>query len=326
MKRIKTWLGQLALAGLLVSAGLQAVAQGYPARPVKITIPYAAGGAVDIMGRVLAKELGELNRQAYIVDNKGGAGGAIATAEVAHAPPDGYQILLGATGQLSIIPAAYTSNIGYDPIKDFVPISLIATTPYVLVVNPALPVKSVAELIAYAKAHPGALNFASAGTGGPDHLAGELFRGMTGISAQHVPYKGSGPALNDVMSGQVQYEFVSPLPAMPMVEAGKLRLLAVTSKDRSPALPDVPAVAETVPGFEVTPWYGVFLPAGASKELVAKVYDDIRTVMAREQVQRALSSRGLQPTTNTPEEFAAFVRTEGEKWSNIVKNAGVKIE
>jgi tripartite-type tricarboxylate transporter receptor subunit TctC len=321
-KRFLRW----SLAGAALLLGVQALAQTYPSRPVKLLIPYAAGGAVDIMGRVIAKELGELNGQAYVVDNKGGAGGAIAAAEVAHAPPDGYEILIGATGPNSIAPAVYGDKVGFDPIKDLIPVSLIATTPYVLVTNNALPVKSVAELIAHAKAEPGKLNYASAGTGGPDHLAGELFKRMAGISATHVPYKGSGPALSDLMAGQVQYEFVSPLPAMPLVEAGKLRLLAVTSKERSKALPNVPAVSETVPGFEVAPWYGFFVPARTPPAIVARISADVRKVIARDEVQQALRKRGLDPVTNTPQEFGAFVRADLTKWAKIVKDAGVKAD
>ena len=326
MKQIKAWAARLGLAGAVFCLSIQAFAQGYPNRPVKLLIPYAAGGAVDIMGRIIAKELGELNNQAYVVENKGGAGGAIAAAEVAHAPPDGYEILIGATGQISIAPAVYGTSVGFNPTKDLVPISLIATTPYVLVTNTALPVKSVAELIAYAKSKPGKMNYASAGTGGPDHLAGELFQSMAGLSVQHVPYKGSGPALNDVMAGQVQYQFVSPLPAMPLVESGKLRLLAVTTKDRSHAMPDVPTVAESVPGFEVAPWYGLFVPTGTPPAIIAKISADIRNVIARDAVQEALRKRGLDPVTNTPQEFAAFLQSDVAKWAQVVKDAGVKVE
>ena len=322
-RRLLCW--SLAVTGLLLT-GAQALAQTYPNRSVKLVIPYAAGGAVDIMGRVIAKEMSELNGQAYVVDNQGGAGGAIAAALVAHAPADGYEILIGATGPNSIAPAVYGSKVGFDPLKDLIPISLIATTPYVLVTNNALPVASVADLIARAKAEPGRLNYASAGTGGPDHLAGELFTSMANISATHVPYKGSGPALTDLMAGQVQYEFVSPLPAMPLVEAGKLRLLAVTSKERSPALPNVPTIAETVPGFEVAPWYGFFVPARTPPAIVARISADVRKVIAKDEVQQALRKRGLDPVTDTPEEFAAFVRADLVKWSKIVKDAGVKAD
>lgn len=317
--RIAFLLAALTLTG-------QAGAQAYPSRPVKLMVPYAAGGAVDMMGRLIAKEMTALNGQPYVVENKGGAGGAIAAAEVAHAQPDGYTILIGATGPNVIAPAVYGATVGFDPLKDLLPISLIATTPYVLVTNNSLPVKTVPELIAYAKAQAGKMNFASAGTGGPDHLAGELFKQMAGLSVVHVPYKGAGPALTDLMAGQVQFSFVSPLPSMPLVEAGKLRLLAVTGKERSPAMPSVPAVAETVPGFEVAPWYGFFVPAGTPPAVVAKISADVRKVIASDEVQQALRKRGIDPVTNSPQEFSAFVRADLAKWTKIVKDAGVKPE
>lgn len=317
------WIGSgLAIAALLLAG--QVMAQAYPSRPVKFLVPYAAGGAVDIMGRLIAKEMTLLNGQAYVVENKGGAGGAIAAAEVAHAAPDGYTILIGATGPNVIAPAVYGAGVGFDPLKDLTAVSLIATTPYVLVTNLSVPVKTVPELIAYAKAQGGKLNYASSGNGGPDHLAGELFKLMTGVSAQHVPYKGSGPALTDLMAGQVQYTFVSPLPSMPLVDAGKLRLLAVTGRERSSAMPSVPAVSESVPGFEVAPWYGFFVPAGTPVAVVAKIAADAQKVIASDEVQQALRKRGLDPATNTPAEFAAFVRTDLAKWAKIVKDAGVK--
>ncbi len=317
--RVASLLAALALAG-------QAFAQApaYPAKPVKLLVPYAAGGAVDMMGRLFAKELNTMNGQTYLVENKGGAGGAIAAAEVAHATPDGYTILFGASGPNVIAPAVYGAKVGFDPLKDLIPVVLVATTPYVLVVNNALPVKTVPELIAHAKTQGGKLNFASAGTGGPDHLAGELFNQMAGITAVHVPYKGAGPALIDLVAGQVQFTFVSPLPSMPLVEAGKLRLLAVTGKDRAPAMPNVPAVSESVPGFEVAPWYGFFVPANTPPAVVARIAGDVRKVIASDEVQQALKKRGIDPATAASPEFAGLVRSDLVKWAKIVKDAGVK--
>jgi tripartite-type tricarboxylate transporter receptor subunit TctC len=316
-------IGLATVAGAALGSG-PAFAQSYPNKVVKLLVPYAPGGAVDIMARLMAKELATLNGQPYVVDNKGGAGGAIAAAEVAHSAPDGYTILVGATGPNAIVPALYGSRARFDPLKDLIPVSLVATTPYVLVVNPALPVKSVAELIAYAKTQSGKLNFSSAGTGGPDHLAGELFKQLTGVQATHVAYKGSGPSLSDLVAGQVQYSFVSPLPAMPLVEAGKLRLLAVTGRQRSAAMPSVPTVAETVPGFEVTPWYGFFVPAGTPQAIVAKIAADAAKVVANPDVQNALRQRGLDPQTNSPAEFDALLRKEIPKWTGLIKDAGLK--
>lgn len=316
-------------AGLAVCAlalAPQAFAQAYPSKVVKLMVPYAPGGAVDMMGRLIAKEMSAMNGQPYVVENKGGAGGGIAVAEVARSAPDGYTILIGATGPNVIVPAVYGAAAGFDPIKDLVPISLLATTPYVLVSNPTLPVKNVAELIAYAKAQSGKVNYSSAGSGGPDHLAGELFKQLTGLDVVHVPYKGAGPSLVDLMAGQVQYTFVSPLPAMPLVESGKLRLLAVTGRQRAPAMPSIPTVAETVPGFEIAPWYGFFVSAGTPPAIVNKILADVRKVVATDEVQQALKKRGIDPQTSSPSEFSAFVRADLAKWSRIVKDANVKPE
>ena len=316
-------------AGLAVCAlalAPQAFAQAYPSKVVKLMVPYAPGGAVDMMGRLIAKEMSAMNGQPYVVENKGGAGGGIAVAEVARSAPDGYTILIGATGPNVIVPAVYGAAAGFDPIKDLVPISLLATTPYVLVANPTLPVKNVAELIAYAKAQSGKVNYSSAGSGGPDHLAGELFKQLTGLDVVHVPYKGAGPSLVDLMAGQVQYTFVSPLPAMPLVESGKLRLLAVTGRQRAPAMPSIPTVAETVPGFEIAPWYGFFVSAGTPPAVVNKILADVRKVVATDEVQQALKKRGIDPQTSSPLEFSALVRADLAKWAKIVKDANVKPE
>lgn len=312
----------LAVASLPVTRAF-AQSEDYPNRAIRFVVPYAAGGAVDIMARAIARDLTMAVGQSVVVDNKGGAGGAIAAREVAHATPDGYTVLVGAAGPNAIAPAVQ-SNVGFDPIRDFSPVSLIATSPYVLVIDPALPVKTVPELIAYARAKPGQLNFASSGTGGPDHLAGELFAQMTGIAATHIPYKGGALALADLAAGRVQWEFISPLPAMPMVEAGKLRLIAVTSATRVSVMPAVPTVAESVPGFEVTPWYGLFLPGGARAAIVQRLNVELHRVMASDELRRVFVSRGLEPRTSTSDEFASFVRQEFERWTGIVRKAGIK--
>ncbi len=325
MKKVPTILGAVA-AALTLLGTTPTLAQDYPSRPIRLVIPYATGGAVDIMGRAIAKELTEIAGQPVVVENKGGAGGALAAVDVAQSKPDGHTIFFGATGPLAIVPFVQ-SKVGFDPIKDFAPVSLVATTPYVLVVNNDLPVKSVADLIALAKSKPGALNFASAGTGGPDHLAGELFKQSAGLQVQHVPYKGAGPALTDLVAGQVQFEFVSPLPAMPLVESRKLKLLAVTTPKRSAAIPDTPTVAESgLPGFDVTPWYGFLLPAGASPEVVKRVHADLVKVMSRDTIRESFTKRGLDPVTNTPEQFGAFIKAEVDKWGKVVRDAGVKAD
>lgn len=314
----------LSAAALLALPALQASAQQYPAKPVKILVPYAPGGAVDIFARLMAKELSALNGQPYVVENKGGAGGAIAAAEVARSAPDGYTLLLGATGPNAIVPAVYGSAAGFDPVKDLAPVTLLASMPYVLVVNPKLPVQGVGDLVAYARANAGRLNYASSGNGGPDHLAGELFKQLAHVDVVHVPYKGSGPGLADLAGGQVQYLFTSPLVAMPLVEAGKVRVLGMTGSKRSPAMPDVPAIAEVLPGYELSSWYGFFTPAGASPAVIAKINADTRKVFASEDFREGLKKRGVNVQASTPEEFGTYVRAELAKWSKVVKDGAIK--
>lgn len=316
----------LLAGGLLSLCGVAAAQADYPSRPIRMVIPYAVGGAVDIMGRAIAKELTTLYGQSVIVENKGGAGGALAAVDVARAPADGYTLFFGATGPLAIVPVVQ-SKVAFDPIKDFTPVTLVATTPYVLVVNNNLPVKTVADLIALARSKPGTLNFASAGTGGPDHLAGELFKLSANLQMQHVPYKGAGPALADVVAGQVQMEFVSPLPAMPLVEAGRLRLIAVTTPQRSAALPQTPTVAESgLPGYDVTPWYGFLVRSGTPPALVRRIHGDLLKVMAKDDLRDSLKKRGLDPRTTTPEEFSVFLAAEVAKWGKVVRDANVQAE
>ena len=314
----------LSAAALLASSATQAWAQQYPARPVKILVPYAPGGAVDIFARLMAKELATLNGQAYVVENKGGAGGAIAAAEVARAASDGYTVLLGATGPNAIVPAVYGPAAGFDPVRDLVPVTLLASMPYVLVANPSLPVQGVGDLIAHAKANVGRLNYASSGNGGPDHLAGELFKQLAGVDVVHVPYKGSGPALADLAGGQVQYLFTSPLVAMPLVESGRVRVLGMTGRRRSPSMSGVPAIAEVLPGYELSSWYGFFVPAGAPAAVVAKINADTRTVFASDEFRESLKKRGVEVQASTPEEFGSYVRAELAKWSKVVKDAAIK--
>ncbi len=316
----------LLATALLALSGLAGAQADYPSKPIRMVIPYAVGGAVDIMGRAIAKELSELTGQNVIVENKGGAGGALAAVDVARSPADGYTLFFGATGPLAIVPVVQ-SKVAFDPIKDFTPVTLVATTPYVLVVNNNLPVKTVADLIALARSKPGTLNFASAGTGGPDHLAGELFKLSANLQMQHVPYKGAGPALADVVAGQVQMEFASPLPAMPLVEAGRLRLLAVTTPQRSAALPQTPTVAESgLPGYDVTPWYGFLVRFGTPPAIVRRLHADLVKVMSKDDLRDSLKKRGLDPKTSTPEEFATFLAAEVGKWGKVVRDANVRAE
>ncbi|MGE0797228.1 MAG: Bug family tripartite tricarboxylate transporter substrate binding protein [Lautropia sp.] len=312
-------------AALAVPA-FRAHAQPYPAKPIRLLVPYAPGGAVDIFARLLARELGVLNGQPYVVENKGGAGGALAAAEVARAPADGYTILFGATGPNAIVPAVYGSASGFDPLKDLLPVTALASMPYVLVVHPSLPLRSAGDLLAYARANPGKLNYASSGNGGPDHLAGELFKQLGNVSAVHVPYKGSGPALADLAGGQVQYLFTSPLVAMPFAEAGKVRVIGMTARQRSPSLPDIAAIAEALPGFELSSWYGLFVPAGTPAAIVERINADARRILTSPEFRGTVTKRGVELQASTPEEFGVYVRSEVARWSKVVKDAGIRPE
>ena len=310
----------------LTHASFVAAQSDYSNKPLRMLIPYAVGGAVDIMGRTIAKGLTDLTGQSVIVENKGGAGGALAAMDVVRSPADGQTLFFGATGPLAIVPFVQKS-VNFDPIKDFRPVTLIATTPYVLVINNNVPATSVSELIVLAKAKPGTLNFASAGTGGPDHLAGELFKLSAMLQMQHVPYKGSGPALADLVAGQVQLQFVSPLPAMPLIKSGRIRLLAVTSSQRSSALPDTPTIAESgLPGYDVTPWYGFLVKVGTPDLIVQRLHDDLVTVMSIPEVKATFTKAGLDPQTGSPSEFASFIASEVKKWGKVVRDANVQAD
>jgi len=299
-----------------------AAGQDYPSRNVRVIVPYAAGGAGDILGRLLTNELQTQLGQSFYIDNRGGAGGILAATLAAQASADGYTLFEGATGPLGIAPFVHRS-VEFDPIHSFAPVSLIAKTPYVLVVNPALPVKNVADLIALLKSKPGQLSFASAGAGGPDHLAGVMFTEMTHTQAVHVPYKGASLALVDVAAGRVQFQFVSPLPAMPMVASGQLRVIAMTSSERSPAMSDVPTVAETVPWFEVNPWYGILAPQGTPQAIVDRLHDAIAAAVANPNVRQHMIASGLDPSPSTPKEFADLIAADRAKWGAIVKKANI---
>jgi tripartite-type tricarboxylate transporter receptor subunit TctC len=315
-----------AIASVFAMPTVPALAEAYPAKAVKIVVPYAPGGAVDMFARLIAKELSTLNGQPYIVDNKGGAGGAIAASEVAKSAPDGYTLLLGATGPNAIVPAVYGAATSFDPVKDFAPVTLLASMPYVLVVNNELPVHSVADLIAYAKARDGRLNYGSSGTGGPDHLAGELFKQLAHVNVLHVPYKGSGPALADLAAGHVQYLFTSPLVAMPLVEAGRVRVIGMTGRRRSAALPNVPAIAEVLPAFELSSWYGFFAPAATPGAVVSRINSDVHRIYKSQAVRDMLAARGVQIQASTPEEFSEYVKSELARWSRVVHDAGIKAQ
>ena len=313
-----------AVAALLLSA-LAVPAWGqYPAHPVRFVVPSAAGGGTDIIARAVSQKLAESLGQQFVVENRPGAGQMIGIELVARSAPDGYTILMAAS-TLAINPVMYR-KVPYDPIRDFAPVTQAATLPNVLVVHPSLAVKSVKELIAYAKANPGKLNFASAGIGTSPQMSIELLKSMAGIDMVHVPYKGTAPGVVDLLAGQVLVMAPNLLTALPHIKSGKLRALAVTSARRSAALPDVPTVAEALPGYDSTQWYGVLAPAGTSRAIILRLYDEIVRALRDPEVGKRLAADGAEAVGSGPEEFAAFIRSETEKWARVAQAAGIKPE
>ncbi len=289
-------------------------------------VPFAPGGTTDILARTIGEKLSVTLGQPIIVDNKPGAGGGVGADQVAKSPADGYTIM-GGTISTHAINASLYSNLPYDPVRDFAPITLIVRVPNMLVVNPELPAKDVRELIALLKASPGKYSFASSGNGTSQHLSGELFKTMTGVEMQHIPYRGSPPALADVVGGQVAMTFDNITTAWPLVKGGKLRALAVTTAKRSPIAPDVPTLAESgLPGYEIGSWQGVFAPAGVSTEIVKRLNTEIVRIINAPDVRQKLVDMGAEPAPNTPEEFAAMVKAEVAKWADVVRKSGAKVD
>ena len=313
-------------AGLLTAAfAAPALAQSYPAKPVRIVVPYPPGGPNDIVARTVGQKLSEQLGQPVIVDNKPGASGNIGAESVAKSPADGYTLLLLTTGH-TINPSLYP-KLGYDLEKDLAPVTQLTAGPMVVVANPSLPAKNIKELISLAKAKPGSLNFGSAGNGSSTHLAPELFSSMAGIKMNHIPYKGSAPALTDLMAGQIQVAFDFMISAMPHVKSGKIKALAVTSTTRSPAAPDLPTVAESgVPGFEVIGWNGLVVPARTPKDVVAKLNAELKKALDQPDAKERFAAQGFSATWTTPEKFGAYIESEHAKWAKVVKDSGAKID
>jgi tripartite-type tricarboxylate transporter receptor subunit TctC len=306
--------------------GPRALAQDYPARAITLIVPYAAGGGNDAMARAVADRMGASLGQQIVIENRGGAGGSIATRQVARAAPDGYTLGLGGTGTLAVDPTLYP-NVGYDPRKDFAPVGLIATSAMVFLVNPQVQAATLKDFLALAKAEAGRINFASAGSGSGMHLGTELLAWMAGVSMTHIPYKGSGPALTDLLGGHVAVYLSSLPPAAGLVRDGKVRALAVTSLTRSKAFPDIPTVAEAaLPGFEAVLHYGIVAPAGTPRPVVGRLNAAMRTALASADVLARLDTDGAEPFPSTPEEYAADIDREEMKWSEIVRRSGARAE
>ena len=315
-----------ALLLLLVLLGSPAFAQDtWPTKPLRLILPFPPGGGTDILGRLIAERLSAGLGQAVIAENRGGAGGNVGAEAAARSAPDGYTIVLVAPS-LAISPSLY-SKINYDPVKDFAPISLVATVPNVMVTQPALPAQNLIEFIQYAKAKPGELNFGSGGAGTSNHLAGELFNLVTGVKLVHVPYKGVNLAMQDVLGGNVHLVFIGIPAAAPHIKSGKLRALAVVAPRRSAALPEVPTVAEAgLQNFEVTTWYGILAPAGTPRPIVNRLNAELLKILHAPELQEKLAATGTDPLTSTPDEFADYIKREMAKWADVIKRAGVKAD
>ena len=325
MAAISRILHPLSGIALLVFAAA-GVAQDFPGRPVRLVVPFPPAGVTDRIARLAGQKLGELWRQPVIIDNRPGASGIIAAELVAKAAPDGYTLLFGHIGTHAIN-ASLFAKLPYHPVRDFAPVSLLATVPNLLLMHPSVPANSVTELIALAKSRPGTLTYASPGSGTSGHMAGELFKSLAGVDIVHIPYKGAGAALQDVLSGQVSMMFDTVASSLPQARSGKLKGLAVTSASRVPIAPEIPTVAESgVPQFEIAPWFGVLAPAGTPSPVVAKLSADLRRVVESEEVSKPLSAQGVTLIGSSPQEFAAHIEREIPRWARIVKASGARAD
>jgi len=311
------------VAGL--GTGEEATAQAYPTRPITLVVPVAPGGGADAIARVVADRISKVLGQPVVVENRPGGNGTIATRQIARSAPDGHTLGIGMSATLSTAPTAM-SNVGYDPRRDFSPVGLIAVSPLIVTLHPSLPAQSIQELIALAKRDPGRLNYASGGTGSPTHLAPELFASMTGIKIIHIPYKGTGPAITDLLGGHVSMAFTSLPPAVGVVRDGRLRAVAVTGARRSVIFPDLPTIAESGwPDYEAAPRYGIIAPAHTPRDIIRILSSALREALASEGVKARITSDGAEPLGSTPEEYADDIDREETKWSRIIKQVGIKL-
>lgn len=322
---------RLLTAAAFAICSLTAQAQSWPSKPVRIIVPFPPGGTTDIVARSLGAELQKMWGQPVVVENRAGAGGNVGADAVAKSANDGYTLLMGTVGTHSINAALFAQSgnkMPFDPVKDFVPITLAAGVPNVMVIHPNVPASSVKEFIAYAKSNPGKLNMASSGNGTSIHLTGELFKTVTGTYMVHLPYRGSAPAMSDLLAGNTNVMFDNLPSALPHIKSGRLKALAVTSRERSPALPDTPTIEEAanLKGFDASSWFGLFAPAGTSRAIVDKIQADVAKALAVPEVRARFVAQGAQPGGNTPDQFATFIRGEIEKWTKVVKASNAKID
>jgi len=315
------------LAMITVASGFAdcALAQNYPHKPIRLVLPYPPGGGTDIIARPLAQRLTEGLGQQVVVDNRGGAGGNLGMEFAAKAPPDGYTIVFALTAQWAVNPSLY-AKLPYDPVRDFTPITLLGTAPYLLVVHPALPAKSVKDLIALAKSKPAQLSFSSSGNGSGAHLAGAMLNAMAGIKTTHIPYKGAGQAMPDLIAGQVQFSYVTYTAAGPFLRTGRLRALGVTTARRSSALSDLPAISEAVPGYDSAVWYGVAAPAGTPADIIARLNAEILRALKQPELNQRLTTEAFEPIVSTPEFFGSYIKSEIARWAKVVKDSAAQVD
>lgn len=325
MGRVMRWQAAAMLATVAMIGFAQAVEIKYPLRPVRMLVSYPPGGPSDLTARLAAPHLSEALGQQFIIDNRGGAGGTLAVGLLTQAAPDGYTLLMSAGGEIVIAPNLRL-KLPYDPTKDIIPISRVGSSQLVLVVHPSVPAKSVKELVAMAKAKPGSINFASAGAGSTAHLAGEQFKYLAGIDIVHVPYKGAGPALTDVIAGQVQMLISAYSSAFPHIKAGKLRALGVTGTKRIVSAPDLPTIAETVPGYEVLSWYGLHAPKGTPPTIINRLHREMAAMTRKPEMAERLTVLGIEPEGNSPQEFLAQIRVEIAGWGKVINAAKIPKE
>lgn len=323
---MKTTIRWFAAAVLSVTAVGAAQAQAYPNKPVRLIVPYPAGGTTDIIARVAAQQLSERLKQPFVVENKAGANGAIGSVEVARAPADGYTLLMGTASTHGINSAVYKS-LPYDAVKDFAPVTIVASTPNIIAVHPSVPAKNLQELLALAKAQPGKLNYGSTSLGGSPHMSAELLKMMAGVDMVHVPYKGAAPMLTDLMGGQVQAGFDNLPSTINFVRSGKVRAIAVTTPQRWPGAPEIPTVAESgLPGYEVSGWFGLLAPAGTPPAVLATIQQTLAEAVKQPEVNKQMLDLGAQPVANTPDAFAKLIQADVAKWREVVKTTGVKLD
>jgi tripartite-type tricarboxylate transporter receptor subunit TctC len=324
---------RMRLFGLTIALALAAgrpisptLADDYPSHPIRLIVPFAAGGAADAVARIVSKRVGDAFGQTVVVENRGGGGGIIAAELVKNSNADGYTLLLGQSGPISINPAIY-AKLAYDPQKDFVPVTMMTSYPYILVVNPSLGVKTVAELVALAKSKPGALNYGTAGVGASNHLVTELFDSKAGIKMTHIPYRGTSLAVTDLIAGQVQVVFADPVSALPQVSAGKLTALAVTSKDRSPVAPNLPTIAESgYPGVDAIAWHGIMAPARTPPAIVDRLNTEIVKALKDPEVVKLIEAEAIQVVGSSPQEFADFIKQDIVLWNRVAHEAKVEVK